>query len=84
MIKLNIISMLLLGAAAMSSTDVEALISRDKITPRITQVLVKVGDTVDINTVYSPVVQCSTPVHATIHHTVVEECTTRRVGWLKF
>ena len=84
MIKLNIISMLLLGAAAVSSTDVESVNGRYKAIPGFTQILVKVGDTVDVNTVYSPVVQCDTPIHTTVHRTVVEECTARRVGWLKF
>jgi|5_EtaG_2_1085323.scaffolds.fasta_scaffold157845_1 hypothetical protein len=82
MIKVNIIGMLLLGITAVSTADTGKLKARDKITSITTQDLVKVGDTVDVNTVYAPVTQC-TAATAKESNQVIKDCANRRPGWLK-
>jgi len=81
MIKANIIGMLLLGITAVSTADTEKLKAREKITSITTQDLVKVGDTVDVNTVYAPVTQCTAA--AKEPGQVIKDCAHRRPGWLK-
>ena len=79
------IGMLLLCATAVSTADTETLKSRGKMTSIITQGLVKVGDTVDVNTVYAPVVQCNlTGTKELSPAAAIKDCSNRRVGWLKF
>jgi len=82
MIKANIIGMLLLGITAVSTADTEKLKAREKMTSITTQDLVKVGDTVDVNTVYAPVTQCATTI-AKESGQVIKDCANRRPGWLK-
>ncbi len=81
MIKVNIIGMLLLGITAVSTADTGKLKARDKITSITTQDLVKVGDTVDVNTVYAPVTQCTAAAKES--NQVIKDCANRRPGWLK-